>query len=106
METWIYLFIIKQLLTSTCPYTIMGIGQLLDIASMFATIVFIILTFFFAPHWWYGLIACAIYLVVTMIAPRVNQHSTNMVFIIYSNIGSLAVPIIIVLMYLSLFGVI
>jgi len=105
METWIYLLIVKQLLTSTCPYTIIGIGQLLDIASMFATIVFIVLTFFVAPHWWYGLIACAIYLVVTMAAPRVNQYSTNVAFIIYSNIGSIVAPILLMLMYLNLFGI-
>lgn len=103
METWIYLFIVKQFLTSTCPYTIKGIGQILGLASMVATIVFIVLTFFFAPEWWYGIISCAIYFLVPMLIPKVNPYSTNKAFIVYSNIGSLAVPIIIVLMYLSLF---
>ena len=106
METWIYLFIVKQILAATCPYTIKGIGQFLGLVSMVATIVFVVLTFFFAKEWWYGLIACAIYFLIPMFLPKVNPYSTNKAFILYSNIGSLAGIIIIVLMYLSLFSII
>lgn len=105
METWIYLFIANRILAATCPYTIKGIGQILGLVSIIACIVFIVLTFFFSKAWWYGFVACAIYFVTPMLAPKVNPYSTSTALIAYSNIGSIIAPILIVLMYLNLFGV-
>ena len=103
MDIWIYLFISKQILTATCPFTIKTFGQMLGVVTMVATLVFVVLTFFFAQQWWYGLISCVIYIFVPMFVPKVNAYSTNKAFITYSNIGSLVAPILVVLMYISLF---
>lgn len=104
METWIGLLVIDRLLASTCPYTVKGIGQLLGFVSMIATIIFVVLTFIFASQWWYGLIACAIYFLIPMLTPRIDTNSSNIGLWWYSMIGSLLNPIIVVMMYISLFS--
>jgi len=104
MESWIYLFIIERVLASTCPFTIKVVGQILGLVSMIATIVFVLLTFFFAPKWWYGLIACAIYFITPMLTPRIDPTSKSVSLWWYSMIGSFLNPVLIVLMYFSLFS--
>ena len=104
METWIYYLIVYKVLGSTCPFTIRGIGSILGIVSMVASIVFVGLTFFFAPQWWYGLVAGAIYLGVPLLTPRVYADDTNIFFWGYSILGSLTMPILLVLMYIDLFS--
>jgi len=102
MESWIYLFVIERVLASTCPFTIKVVGQILGFVSMVATIAFVVLVFFFAPQWWYGLIALAIYLLTPSLTPRVDPNNTSAALWWYSMVGSLLNPILVVLMYISL----
>lgn len=104
METWIILFIINRLLSSTCPVT-SPIGTLLGYVSIIAIIVFVGLTFWIAPDWWYGLVSIGIYLGVPFIVPKINSCTISNAMWVYSMIGSHANFIIVVLMYLSLFGI-
>ena len=71
MRIIVYLFIAIRIIAATCPYTIKGIGPVLGIVSMVAEIAFIALAFFYAPEWWYGIIALAIYFVIPLFVPKV-----------------------------------
>lgn len=62
-----------------------------------AEIVFLILGFFFMPHWWYPL-------AIWGLAALVN--AIPLFDIIWSIIGWVAIPVCGVLMYLDMFGVI
>ena len=104
--TWMWLLAIKQFLSLTCPYT-SNIGNVLNLLSLVGSVVFFVLVPFFAPHWWYLLIAIGIYLVAMLISPRIDPNAPhNDAFRAYSITGSFVEPVIVVLMYLSLFGVI
>lgn len=73
MKTYLILLAIESALSCTCPLTIKGKGQFLEFVLMFAPWIFIALTFFFAPEWWYGIIACAIYFLVPMLMSKETQ---------------------------------
>lgn len=103
---WIWLFVIEAILSSTCPVTIKNIGPIIGIVEIVAIIVFMVLTFFFAAHWWYGLVAVAIYFAVPFFTPRVDANNISDEMRIYSFIGFVVKPVLIVFMYLSLFNVI
>lgn len=105
METWLVLFVINRVLASLCPFTT-KIGTVVSSLTFVATLVFIVLTFFFAPHWWYGLIVLAVFLVVPLLLPRIDPEGMSENARIMSGIGSTVNNIIVVLMYLALFYVI
>lgn len=102
METWLVLFVINRVLASLCPFTT-KIGAVVSSLTFVATLVFIVLTFFFAPHWWYGLIVLAVLLVVPLLLPRIDPEGISENARIISGIGSTVNNIIVVLMYLALF---
>ncbi len=105
MEIWIWLLLISTIVGSTCPYTT-PIGAILGAVTVIAKPIFCILCFFFAPAWWYGLIALSIqYLLPAIIAP-IDIVSTGKLFTIYSFVFSHLNIVFVVLMYLSLFGII
>ena len=105
MELWLILLVINRVLASLCPFTT-KIGSVISMLTFVASLVFIVLVFFFAPHWWYGLIAVAIFLVVPHLLPRINPDAMSENARILSGIGSTVNNIIVVLMYLALFHVI
>lgn len=105
METWIWLFVVERVIASLCPYT-SKLGGILGWIVVVAEIVFIGLTFFIAPKWWYGLIALTIYFVVPVLMPRIDPNSMSAGQRTLSGIGSTFNYVIVVLMYLSLFHVI
>ena len=103
---WMWLLAIKQFLNLTCPYT-RPIISVLSIFELTASVAFFILIPFFAPHWWYILIAICIYLVTIIITPRIDANAPRaQVFHIYSFVGSIVSPVLLVLMYLSLLEII
>lgn len=62
----------------------------------FATIPFLILGFWFMPHWWYPIV----FFLLEFVAAAIPLPAT-----IASMIGIVAAPAFTVLMYLSLFGI-
>ena len=105
MELWIVLFVIKQVLAATCPGTFKIIGKAIGLIEIIATILFIILVFVHA-NWKLGLVAVGILFIVPVIMPRINTDNISDAFKLYSLVGSAISPILLVLMYLDLFGVI
>lgn len=105
METWIWLLIAYCIIASTTPFT-SKFGSLLGMANIVAVPVFCLLSFFFAPEWWYGLIAFGIFLFGPLLIPRIDPDETGSAFRIYSGIFSHISPVLVVLMYLSLFNII
>lgn len=104
MEIWIILFAVKVILSSLCPFT-SKIGSIIGMVAMIATLVFIPLTFFFAPHWWYGLITLGLYFLLPLLLPRVNPMAMGTTARSLSGIGSIVSDVVVVLMYLYLFKV-
>lgn len=105
METWIWMLIAYRIIALTTPFT-SKIGALLGMVTTIAVPIFCVLCFFFATKWWYGLVALGIYLFGTLFTPRINPDDMGKAARIYSGIFSHVTPIIVILMYLSLFGVI
>lgn len=105
LESWIWLCFIYNVIGSTCPYT-SKIGSVLGFLSLIAGIVFTVLCFFVAPSWIYGFFPIGISLIVTMLTPKIDVNNIGPIFKIYSGIFSHLLPIIMILMYLSLFDVI
>ncbi len=105
MYLWLWLYIANKLIGATCPFTY-KFGALLNILSMVASYVFIILAFIFAPHWWYGLILIGVTIAIPLFMPKINPDDCGTVMLIYSGIFSHLSPILVILMYLSFFGVI
>ena len=101
MGLWFWLFVAYKFISGTCPVT-SPVGTILNFVSMIAGYVFVILTFFFAPHWWYGLILLA----VSFFRPMANPADCSPGLRTYSMIFSHLCPVLMVLAYLSLFGVI
>ena len=104
MELWFWLFITYKIIAGTCPFT-SKIGSALNFLAMIASYIFVILVFFFAPYWWYGLILIAISLVILFGTPRINTENCNPAMYLYSGLFSHLSPILVILMYLSLFGI-
>lgn len=72
---------------------------------MIAEITFCVLCFFFAPAWWYGLIAIAIYLLAPVLVPKIDPDNLSKLYIGFSGTVSFLHPVLVALMYLSLFNV-
>lgn len=92
---------VQTFIEGTCPRT-NAVGALLNILSVIAKLVFVILAFIFGVHWWYGLVAIAIQLFVPMITPRVDPDGPG----IWSLIGSYISVALMVFVYLLFFGVV
>ena len=105
MELWLILFIVNRVLAGLCPFTT-KLGSVISTITFVATLVFMVLVFFFSPHWWYGLIVLAVFLVVPLLLPRIDPEGMSENARIMSGIGSTVNNIIVVLMYLVLFHVI
>lgn len=105
MELWIWLFIAYKIIGATCPFT-SKIGSVLNFFAMIASYIFMILVFFFAPCWWYGLVLVAITLVTLFVIPKINPGNCGPAMYIYSGLFSHLSPILVIFMYLSLFGII
>lgn len=99
------LWAIKAFIAVTCPFT-SKIGSALNVLAIIADVVFVVLLLFFAPHWWYALIALAITFVIMKFVPRLNPYDFGSIARLYSSIGSHISPILTVCMYLDLFHVI
>lgn len=105
MENWIWLLILQRIIDSTCPFT-SKVGAVLNVITLIAVLMFCILCFFYAPEWWYGLVATGIFLFGSLLIPKINPNDAGPVFRIYSGIASHLSPIIVLLMYLFLLDVI
>ena len=105
METWIWLLIAYSIIVSTTPYT-SKIGSFLGVVCAIAVPIFCFLCFFFAPKWWYGLVTLGIFFGVPLLTPRIDPNTMGNLSRIYSGIFSHILPVLVVLMYLSLFGII
>lgn len=105
MSIWVVLFIIKQVLAATCPVTTKIIGQIINTIVLIATILFIVLVFVHT-NWKMGLVAVGIFFIVPIIVPKINTDNISDAFKLYSLVGSAISPVLLVLMYLSLYNVI
>lgn len=105
MGLWLWLFIAYKFIAGTCPLT-SPVGTILNFITMVAGYVFVILTFFFAPHWWHGFFAIGAILLVPLVTPKINPANCSPGLRAYSMVFSHLCPVLIVLAYLSLFGVI
>lgn len=99
---WFWLFVAERFIASTCPRT-SKLGSILNMLSMAAILVFIVLSFFFAEQWYYGLILGAIYLLVPFFTPRVDANNMSGGGIVWSMIGSHLVPFITIAIYICFF---
>lgn len=104
MEPWLILFIVEKILASTCPFT-SKVGTAIGFVNLLARYAFIVLVFFFAPEWWYGLVAIAIDWLIPVVTPKPDLTGKSLGLWVYSMIGSHVAPILTVFMYLSLFGI-
>ena len=104
METWFWLFVAYKFIGATCPFT-SKVGGLLSLVAMIASYIFIVLAFFFAPHWWHGLLLVAVMFFIPLLTPRINPDDCGVTFRVVSGIISHLAPILVLLMYLSLFGI-
>lgn len=98
------LFVVNRVLVGLCPFT-SKFGVVLSWITILAEWVLIVLAFFFAPHWWYGLIMAGLYLVIPMLLPRINPETMSDKAKLWSGIGSHVSIAVVVLMYLMLFSV-
>lgn len=105
MKLWIILYVVSRILGLTCPFT-SPIGTVLGTLDLIARYVFIVLCFFFAPHWWYGILVIALGILTLIFTPKIDVNNCGKGMWVYSMIGSHISPIVTILMYLSLFGVI
>lgn len=105
MILYFSLFIINRVLAGLCPFT-SKIGGILSWLSIIAEWVLMALTFFFAPHWWYGLIMVGLYFIIHLLLPRINPNTMSDKARIASGVGSTINIIIVVVLYLLLFDVI
>lgn len=104
METWFWLFVAYKFIGATCPFT-SKVGGLLSLVAMIASYIFIVLAFFFAPHWWHGLLLVAVMFFIPLLTPRINPDCCGDTFRGVSVMMSYLAPILVLLMYLSLFGI-
>lgn len=102
MTIFILLFVLHGVLSGLCSFT-GKIGAVLSWMSMIATWVLIILTFFFAPAWWYGLVIAGLYFLVPMLLPRINPEamsdSAKLLSGIFSYVNIAIVPILYILLF-------
>ena len=105
-EIWFWLYVVTIVLGSTCPFT-SPLGSILSIIGMLARYVFVGILFFLAPHWWYGLVMLLVYFLLIVLIPKINPYDikSNIVFFIYSQVGSHVAPLLVVLMYLYFFNI-
>lgn len=105
METWIWMLIVYRIFASTSPFT-SKIGAILGWITAVAVPIFCILCFFFAGAWWYGLVAWGIYFLGTLLIPKIDADNAGTALCMYSAVVSHLQPVIVLLMYLSLFKII
>lgn len=103
METWFWLFVAYEFIGATCPFT-SKVGGFLSWIAMIASYIFIVLAFFYAPHWWHGLLLVAVMFFVPLLTPRINPNNCGDTFKVVSGVLTHLSPILVLLMYLSLFG--
>ncbi len=101
-SVWCWLFIANRIIAGTCPRT-SSLGSILGLLNMAATFVFIILSFIFAEHWYYGLILCAIYFILPVFLPRIDTNNMSIGEEAWSMIGSHIAPLIYVAIYICFF---
>lgn len=101
---WLWLLIGDRILSSLTPFT-SKFGAIVNTIAMIAEMVFCVLCFFFAPVWWYGLVAAAIYFCVPALVPKINPSNLSKLYINISGTVSFLHPVLVALMYLSLFNV-
>ena len=102
---YISLFIFNRILAGIYPFT-GKVGSVLSWLSIIATWVLMALTFFFAPHWWYGLILIGLYFIVPLLLPRINPEAMSDGAKLLSGILSYINIAIVLILYLLLFGII
>lgn len=104
MEAYLWLFVAYKIIGATCPFTSKA-GSILSLAAMIASFIFIVLSFFFASHWWHGLLLIAILLIVPLLTPKINPNDCGHTYKVVSGVMSHLSPVLVLLMYLSLFGI-
>lgn len=102
---WIWLLVGDRVLSALTPFT-SKFGATINLLSMIAEIAFCIICFFYASAWWYGLIALAVYFFMPVFVPKLNPDNLSDRYIAISGTLSFLHPVLVVLMYLSLFNVI
>ena len=101
MELWMILIAIRAVIGSMCPFT-SKLGSVLGVLNIIAFYVFVIIVFFVASHWWYGLIALAINFLVPLFTPRVDPNSFNNTARLVFGVLSYVSPLLTVGMYLDI----
>lgn len=102
---WIWLLLIgSKVLSMLAPFTT-RVGAMVDTLAVVAEVLFCGLCFFFAPAWWYGLIAGAIWLLAPFLVPKYDPAQLPQGYVAVSKVLSWIKPILVVLMYLLLFEV-
>lgn len=104
MQTWIYYMIARRILVSLCPFSPKGL-TFINWLFFLAEFLFIALTFFLSPHWWYGLIAIAIYIFTPLVVPKINIYELQSFSerkMIFSFIGNIVAYILLILMFISI----
>ena len=104
MQMWFWLYVAERFLAASCPLT-SKVGAVLGVFSLAATFVFVVLVFFLSEHWWYGLLLLAVALAAPFLVPRINPYDCGCFARLYFGVFSHFVPVLVVLMYLSFFGV-
>lgn len=107
MELWMVLMIAKKIIDGLCPFTSKFLAML-GIIFLVAEFVFIALCFFFGTEWWFGFIALAIYIIPSMLIPKVDASAFERKPIarLFSTVGSLVSKVLLIGMYLSLFKIV
>ena len=70
--TWLWMYILSKAIGGLCPFTFGGLGSILIMLTMLSRYIFIVLSFIFAPAWWYGLILIGVELVMPLLLPKIN----------------------------------
>ena len=98
---WYVLFIFNRFLTMLCPFSDSRLA-ILNIIHLVANWIFIVLTFFLLPHWYYGLGVVATNFLIIFFSPRIDPYSFTPNMVVWSKIGSLLNFILHVAMWICL----
>lgn len=101
---WLWLLIGDRILAALTPFT-SKIGALLNTLAVISEFVFMVLVFFFAPEWWYGLIGVGVFVLTPVIMPKINPDELSDGYVAVTGLLSFLHPVLVTLMYLSLFNV-
>ncbi len=96
-QVWFWCFVASGFIAGMCPF-----GGISGTLNLIARIVFMVLVFFKAEEWWYGLILIAINFLVPLLTPRVDPHAMTGGGRLISVVGNIVALALTVVSYVSL----